>query len=75
MVELALLITYLRIMIVKILHENIGISIGCIDLSNLDNDTFQNWVKKLWLEYLVIVFPNQNIMMKIILNLGKDLVN
>ena len=47
-------------MIVKKLHENIGISIEGIDLSNLDNDTFQK-IKKLWLEYLVIVFPNQNI--------------
>ena len=47
-------------MIVKKLHENIGISIEGIDLSNLDNDTFQK-IKKLWLEYLVIEFPNQNI--------------
>ena len=47
-------------MIVKSLHENIGISIEGIDLSNLDNDTFQK-IKKLWLEYLVIVFPHQNI--------------
>ena len=28
-------------MIVKSLHENIGISIEGIDLSNLDSDTFQ----------------------------------
>ena len=47
-------------MIVKSLHENIGISIEGIDLSNLDNDTFQK-IQKLWLEYLVIVFPHQNI--------------
>ena len=45
---------------VKKLHGNIGISIEGIDLSNLDNDTFQK-IKKLWLEYLVIAFPNQNI--------------
>ena len=37
-----------------------GISIEGIDLSNLDSETFQK-IKKLWLEYLVIVFPNQNI--------------
>ena len=43
-------------MIVKKLHENIGVSIEGIDLSNLDSDTFQK-IKKLWLEYLVIVFP------------------
>ena len=47
-------------MILKRLHENIGISIEGVDLSNLDSDTFQK-IKKLWLEYLVIVFPNQNI--------------
>ena len=45
---------------VKKLHENIGISIEGVDLSNLDNDTFQK-IKILWLEYLVIAFPNQNI--------------
>ena len=45
---------------VKKLHGNIGISIEGIDLSNLDNDTFQK-IKILWLEYLVIAFPNQNI--------------
>ena len=45
---------------IKKLHGNIGISIEGIDLSNLDNDTFQK-IKILWLEYLVIAFPNQNI--------------
>ena len=47
-------------MIVKKLHENIGISIQGIDLSNIDNDTFQE-IKNLWLENLIILFPNQNI--------------
>ena len=47
-------------MIVKKLHKNIGISIQGIDLSNIDNDTFQE-IKNLWLENLIILFPNQNI--------------
>jgi taurine dioxygenase len=47
-------------MIVKKIHENIGISIEGIDLSNLDDISFQK-IKKLWLEHLVIIFPNQNI--------------
>jgi taurine dioxygenase len=47
-------------MIVKKLHDNIGVSIEGIDLSSLDEVSFQK-IKKLWLEYLVIVFPNQNI--------------
>ena len=47
-------------MIVKKIHENIGVSIEGIDLSSLDEVSFQK-IKKLWLEHLVIVFPNQNI--------------
>ena len=47
-------------MIVKKIHENIGVSIEGIDLSNLDDSSFQK-IKKLWLEHLVIIFPNQNI--------------
>ena len=47
-------------MIVKKLHDNIGVSIEGIDLSSLDEVSFQK-IKKLWLEHLVIVFPNQNI--------------
>ena len=47
-------------MIVKKIHENIGVSIEGIDLSNLDDSSFQK-IKILWLEYLVIAFPNQNI--------------
>lgn len=47
-------------MIVKKLHDNIGVSIEGIDLSSLDEVSFQK-IKKFWLEYLVIVFPNQNI--------------
>jgi alpha-ketoglutarate-dependent taurine dioxygenase len=47
-------------MIVKKLHDNIGVSIEGVDLSSLDEVSFQK-IKKLWLEYLVIVFPNQNI--------------
>ena len=47
-------------MIVKKIHDNIGVSIEGIDLSSLDEVSFQK-IKKLWLEYLVIVFPNQNI--------------
>ena len=47
-------------MIVKKIHDNIGVSIEGIDLSNLDVVSFQK-IQKLWLEHLVIVFPNQNI--------------
>ena len=47
-------------MIVKKIHDNIGVSIEDIDLSNLDDVGFQK-IQKLWLEHLVIVFPNQNI--------------
>lgn len=47
-------------MIVKKIHENIGVSIEGIDLSTLDEVSFQK-IQKLWLEHLVIVFPNQNI--------------
>ena len=47
-------------MIVKKIHDNIGVSIEGIDLSTLDEVSFQK-IKKLWLEHLVIVFPNQNI--------------
>ena len=47
-------------MIVKKIHDNIGVSIEDIDLSNLDVFSFQK-IQKLWLEHLVIVFPNQNI--------------
>ncbi|MFL2675089.1 MAG: TauD/TfdA dioxygenase family protein [Alphaproteobacteria bacterium] len=47
-------------MIVKKIHKNIGVSIEGIDLSNLDDSSFQK-IKKLWLEHLVIIFPNQNI--------------
>ena len=47
-------------MIVKKIHKNIGVSIEGIDLSNLDDIIFQK-IKKLWLEHLVIIFPNQNI--------------
>jgi alpha-ketoglutarate-dependent taurine dioxygenase len=47
-------------MIVKKLHENIGVSIEDIDLSTIDEVSFQK-IRKLWLEHLVIVFPNQNI--------------
>ena len=47
-------------MIVKKIHDNIGVSIEDIDLSNLDVVSFQK-IQKLWLEHLVIVFPNQNI--------------
>ena len=47
-------------MIVKKIHDNIGISIEDIDLSNLNDVSFQK-IHQLWLEHLVIVFPNQNI--------------
>ena len=57
-------------MIVEKLHDNIGVSIDGIDLSNLDSDTFQK-IKKLWLEYLVIVFPNQNISDEVHIEFGK----
>ena len=45
---------------VKQIHKNIGVSIEGIDLSRIDNNVFQQ-IKDLWLEHLIIIFPNQNI--------------
>ena len=60
-------------MIVKKLHKNIGISIQGIDLSNIDNDTFQE-IKNLWLENLIILFPNQNISDEDHIKFGRKLI-
>ena len=45
---------------IKQVHKNIGISIDDINLSDLDEITLKK-IKKLWLENLIIIFPNQNI--------------
>ena len=45
---------------IKQVHKNIGISIDDISLSDLDEITLKK-IKKLWLENLIIIFPNQNI--------------
>ncbi len=45
---------------VKQVHKNIGVSIEGVDLSKIDENTFQK-IKDLWLQYLIIIFPNQNI--------------
>ena len=45
---------------VKQIHKNIGVSIEGIDLSKIDENTFQK-IKDLWVQYLIIIFPKQNI--------------
>ena len=45
---------------IKQVHKNIGISIEDINLSDLDEFTLKK-IKKLWMENLIIIFPNQNI--------------
>ena len=45
---------------VKQIHKNIGVSIEGIDLSKIDENTFQK-IKDLWVRYLIIIFPKQNI--------------
>ena len=45
---------------VKQVHKNIGVSIEGIDLSKIDENTFQK-IKDLWVQYLIIIFPKQNI--------------
>ena len=45
---------------VKQIHKNIGVSIEGVDLSKIDENTFQK-IKDLWLQYLIIIFPKQNI--------------
>ena len=52
------------------LHKNIGISIENVNLTNIDEITFKK-IKKLWVKYLIIVFPNQNISDKDHINFGK----
>ena len=42
------------------LHHNIGVSIEGINLNKLDKITFEK-IQKLWMENLIIVFPNQDI--------------
>ena len=49
---------------VKQIHKNIGVSIEGIDLSRTDNNVFQQ-IKDLWLDHLIIIFPNQNMSMSI----------
>ena len=55
---------------IKQVHKNIGISIEGIDLSNIDDDIFQE-IKNLWLKYLILVFPRQNISDEDHINFGK----
>ena len=52
------------------LHKNIGISIENVNLTNIDEFTFKK-IKKLWMKYLIIVFPNQNISDEDHINFGK----
>ena len=52
------------------LHKNIGISIENVNLTNIDEITFKK-IKKLWMKYLIIVFPNQNISDEDHINFGK----
>ena len=54
----------------KQLHKNIGISIENVNLANIDEITFKE-IKKLWMKYLIIVFPNQNISDEDHINFGK----
>ena len=42
------------------LHHNIGVSIEGINLNKLDKITFEK-IQELWMENLIIVFPNQDI--------------
>ena len=45
---------------VKQIHKNIGVSIEGIDLSKIDENTFKK-IKDLWVQYLIVIFPKQNI--------------
>ena len=47
-------------MYIEKLHPKIGAKIEGIDLANLDNAQFDK-IKKLWLEHLILLFPNQSI--------------
>ena len=42
------------------LHENIGVSVEEIDLKNINHKDVER-IKILWMENLIILFPNQNI--------------
>ena len=42
------------------LHKNIGVSIEEIDLKSINDKDFEK-IQNLWMENLIIVFPNQNI--------------
>ena len=42
------------------LHKNIGVSIEEIDLKSINDKDFER-IQNLWMENLIIVFPNQNI--------------
>ena len=42
------------------LHKNIGVSIEEIDLKSINDKDFEK-IQNLWIENLIIVFPNQNI--------------
>ncbi len=55
---------------IKQIHRNIGISIEGINLSRIDNNTFQE-IKELWMKHLIIVFPNQDISDEDHINFGK----
>ena len=55
---------------VKQIHKNIGVSIEGIDLSKIDENTFQK-IKDLWVQYLIIIFPKQNISDEDHIKLGK----
>ena len=42
------------------LHQNIGVSVEEIDLKNINHKDLER-IKILWMENLIILFPNQNI--------------
>ena len=59
---------------VKQIHKNIGVSIEGIDLSKIGENTFKK-IKDLWEQYLIIIFPKQNISDEDHIKFGKKLAN
>ena len=59
---------------VKQIHKNIGVSIEGIDLSKIDENTFKK-IKDLWVQYLIIIFPKQNISDEDHIKFGKKFIS
>ena len=57
---------------VKQIRKNIGVSIEGVDLSKIDENTFQK-IKDLWVQYLIIIFPKQNISDEDHIKFGKNI--